>query len=66
MSFNFFFISYQDFLTTFLQVMTDEALDKVLSYTVFFIFSKPKRNMNKIGPFLLTVCDLDSIRNFKI
>lgn len=41
--------------------MTDEALDKVLSYTVFFIFSKPKRNMNKIGPFLLTVCDLDSI-----
>lgn len=46
--------------------MTDEALDKVLSYTVFFIFSKPNRNMNEIGSFLLTVCDLDSIRNFKI
>lgn len=46
--------------------MIDEVFDKVLSYIVFFIFLKLNRNMNEIGFFFLMVCDLDSIRNFKI
>lgn len=38
--------------------MTDDSLDKVLSYYYIF-FSKTKMNMNEISSFLFTVCYLD-------